>query len=233
MKQRFVLPVVLLIGVLLSSCTTSTPAANDDLQKELKIKEDLIVTLSSEKETLMEEVSVLKRQLNIRQDNSILNTALVVVELLKEQDMAGLSSYVHPTQGVRFTPYAYVDLQTDQVFTQQDIETLLQSSQIYTWGVYDGIGDPIELSFKDYLDMFIYDVDFANPHMIGNNVEIGTGNSINNVSQAYPNAAFIEFHFTGFDPQFAGIDWRSLRLVFEDVSGTWYLVGIVHDQWTI
>jgi hypothetical protein len=29
------------------------------------------------------------------------------------------------------------------------------------------------------------------------------------------------------------MDWQSLRLVFEETAGNWYLVGIVHDQWTI
>jgi UDP-N-acetyl-2-amino-2-deoxyglucuronate dehydrogenase len=30
-----------------------------------------------------------------------------------------------------------------------------------------------------------------------------------------------------------GMDWRSLRLVFEKKNDIWYLVGIIHDQWTI
>jgi len=50
---------------------------------------------------------------------------------------------------------------------------------------------------------------------------------------AYPTASFVEFHFTGFDPQYGGIDWSSLRLVFENVGGNWLLIGIVHDGWTI
>jgi hypothetical protein len=29
------------------------------------------------------------------------------------------------------------------------------------------------------------------------------------------------------------MDWRSLRLVFMQDGGTWYLAGIIHDQWTI
>jgi (p)ppGpp synthase/HD superfamily hydrolase len=29
------------------------------------------------------------------------------------------------------------------------------------------------------------------------------------------------------------MDWRSLRLVFEKKNDIWYLVGIIHDQWTI
>jgi hypothetical protein len=38
---------------------------------------------------------------------------------------------------------------------------------------------------------------------------------------------------SGFDPEYEGMDWRSLRLVFEKKNDIWYLVGIIHDQWTI
>ena len=62
---------------------------------------------------------------------------------------------------------------------------------------------------------------------------IGQGNSINNIAQIYPSAVTVEYHFEGFEEEYAGLDWRSLRLVFEASGGTWYLVGIVHDEWTI
>jgi hypothetical protein len=42
----------------------------------------------------------------------------------------------------------------------------------------------------------------------------------------------VEYYFPGFDPQYGGMDWRSLRLVFSDHGGTWYLAGIIHDEWT-
>jgi hypothetical protein len=29
------------------------------------------------------------------------------------------------------------------------------------------------------------------------------------------------------------MDWCSLRLVLVDEGGHWWLVGIVHDEWTI
>jgi hypothetical protein len=29
------------------------------------------------------------------------------------------------------------------------------------------------------------------------------------------------------------MDWESLRLVFVQEDGAWWLVGIVHDEWTI
>ena len=32
---------------------------------------------------------------------------------------------------------------------------------------------------------------------------------------------------------FDGMDWKSLRLVFQEKDNIWYLVGIIHDGWTI
>ena len=29
------------------------------------------------------------------------------------------------------------------------------------------------------------------------------------------------------------MDWRTMRLVFEEYQGKYYLVAIVNDQWTI
>jgi hypothetical protein len=88
-------------------------------------------------------------------------------------------------------------------------------------------------TFADYYGEFVYDVDFENSHIIGNNTVIKSGNTINNILEAYPAGAFVEFHYKGFEPQYEGMDWKSLRLVFEQNGGVWYLVGITHDQWTI
>jgi hypothetical protein len=165
--------------------------------------------------------------------SSVLQNALDVVELLKVQDMSGLEAYIHPENGVRFSPYGNIDTVNNQLFTASQISGLPSDTQTYLWGSYDGSGDPIQLTFNDYYDQFIYDVDFANPNLIGNNVVVGTGNTLINIVEAYPGAVFVEFHFTGFDPQYTGMDWKSLRLVFEEIDGIWYLSGIVHDQWTI
>jgi hypothetical protein len=42
----------------------------------------------------------------------------------------------------------------------------------------------------------------------------------------------VEYHFTGFEPDYGGLDWRSLRLVFMQDGDEWFLIGIVHDEWT-
>src|SRR5690606_36630204 len=148
--------------------------------------------------------------------NNLLYTALKVVNLLKNKDMEGVSAYVHPSKGVRVTPYGTIDADSDQVCIQNQIAELLSESQIYTWGNNDGSGDPIHLNYNDYYNRFIYDVDFANRHMIGNNVAIGKGNSLNNITETYPNGEFIEFHFTGYEAKYEGMDWKSLRFIFEE-----------------
>jgi hypothetical protein len=154
---------------------------------------------------------------------------------LKERDLAELSGLVHPDKGVRFSPYTYVraSVNGDVVLTAAQVAGLWNDPMIYRWGVYDGSGEPIDLAFREYFGQFVYDVDFARPDVIGFDETVGQGNTINNIAEVYPEAVVVEYHFEGFDPQYAGMDWRSLRLIFEESRGTWYLVGIAHDEWTI
>jgi len=156
-----------------------------------------------------------------------------ILAALKNGDAAALAPYVHPQQGLRFTPYSHIDLEKDLVFQPADIPTLFTSDQLYTWGSYDGSGEPIVLNFNNYYGKFIYDQNFlAAPQTVFNQV-IQRGNTINNFTSAYPRAVSLEYHFAGFDPQYEGMDWKSLKLAFEPVGDTWYLVGIIHEQWTI
>ena len=43
---------------------------------------------------------------------------------------------------------------------------------------------------------------------------------------------FVEYHDPGEDPQYEGMDWRSLRLVMVPDGEDWRLVGVVHAEWT-
>lgn len=243
MNNKFLktLSLAIILIFTLSACTSPSPlAATPDntpkLEAEIKEKDLEISELETkikEQENIIAELEANSNIPSVSNSNNIIVVAMDVLDSIKNEDMNTLSTYVHPTNGVRFTPYEYVDGQNDQVFTATEVADLGTNTQIYNWGDYDGSGFPIDLDFSDYYDEFIYDEDFINPHIIGNNVAIGSGNMINNISTAYPNSSFVEFHFTGFDPQYEGIDWKSLTLVFEDVGGTWYLVGVVHGQWTI
>lgn len=226
---RFISLVIVLIFVLSACATTNPEVDTEKLEDQIKEKDTKITELEGK----IKDLESAANQPPAISANNTITVAMNVLDSLKNEDMATLSTFVHPSNGLRFTPYEHIDIQNDKVFPASQITGLLTDTQIYTWGSYDGSGDPIDLNFSQYYDKYIYDEDFINPHIIGNNVAIGKGNTINNITTAYPNANFVEFHFTGFDPQYEGIDWKSLRLVFEDVGGTPYLVGIVHGQWTI
>lgn len=158
--------------------------------------------------------------------------AKAAVGALQSKDWEKLSTMVHPEKGVRFSPYAHVG-PTDLVFPAGQLKTLYAEKRLYEWGTFDGSGEPIRLSFADYYQRFVYDADFAAAPKVAYNEALGKGNTINNSREFYPQAAIVEYHFPGIDPKFEGMDWRSLRLVFEQKNCTWYLVGIIHAQWTI
>lgn len=168
-----------------------------------------------------------------QQEKSFETIAAETIQAIKKQDWDALSVLIDPEKGLRFSPYAYVDKEKDIVFKADKLKTAALGNEKYIWGSYDGTGDPIELTFADYYKKFIYDMDFANAKDIGYNKFIGNGNSLNNCLEAYPGASTVEYHFPGQDPKYEGMDWRSLRLVFEKSANQWYLVGIIHDQWTI
>lgn len=223
--------IFLVISLVLISAIALTACASKDTtleEKQLKEKDEQIAKLQEEKEQLEKKVEELNKN-----DSNLLSRTIDVIGLIKEKDMEGLSEYVHPTKGLRFSPYAYVEVKSDQVFTKEDVAKLGENTEVYTWGNFDGSGEPINMNFNDYYNRFVYDKDFANPHIIGNNTVVGKGNTVNNISEVYNEGHFIEFHFTGFEEQYEGIDWKSLILVFEQYEVQWYLVGIVHNEWTI
>jgi len=172
-------------------------------------------------------------------DEAVAARAAQAIMALKERDLQRLAALVHPDKGVRFSPYTYVQVGPDAyggedlVFRSAQLPGLLADSTVYHWGVYDGSGAPIDLTFQEYYDRFIYDADFAHPDVVGFDEEVGWSSMINNIAEVYPQAVMVEVHFEGFEPQYAGMDWRSLRLVLEEAGGVWYLVGIVHDEWTV
>ncbi len=159
--------------------------------------------------------------------------AETVLSCLAKSDPECLASYVHPGKGLRFSPSAYIDPESDQVFSAEQLIAAWRSDIRYLWGFEDGTGEPIRLTLHAYFVRFVYDADYAKAEQVAADRVIGRGNTVNNLAEIYPGTRFIEYHFSGFDPQYQGLDWKSLRLVFEQREGAWYLVAIVHDHWTI
>jgi len=163
----------------------------------------------------------------------IKDTSDKIINAISDKDVETISDIVHPIKGVRFTPYTYVSLESDLVFNKEEIKNFFKDNDIYVWGYYDGIGDEIELTPSDYYEKFIYTEDFVNAEKVGYNEVLSIGNMLENQFEVYENHIVVEYYFSGFNPEYEGMDWRSLRLVFEQYEGSWKLVGIINNQWTI
>lgn len=156
-----------------------------------------------------------------------------LIQAIKNRDGEKIAEFVHPVKGVRFTPYTYVSLERDLVFSREAMKNFFADTDLYLWGYYDGIGSEIQLTPAEYYEEFIYSADFINAPEVGYNKVLSSGNMLENQFDVYDNPIIVEYYFPGFNPEYDGMDWRSLRLVFEEYEGNWKLTGIIHNQWTI
>ena len=160
--------------------------------------------------------------------------ALEVVEALKRRDMATVARYAHPTLGVLFAPYAYLEPSEHQIWTATTLPRWFTDTQTRIWGAEDGTGFPIERTPAQYYERFVFPRDFTAGAKISVNDDQAKGNSINNAASLYPDGVRVEFYLPPTQtPEGPNIDWRALRLVFVPVGGEPKLVAVVHDQWTI
>lgn len=167
-------------------------------------------------------------------DSILLKLTSEVLTAFKNKDYNVLAELVHPVIGVRFSPYAYIDTAHDKILTVDMMRKQAdpKNQDKILWGTIDPTDEPINRTIDDYVKEFVYDVDFLHPEKQKVNHFIGSGTTQNNLLAVYEGADFTESHFSGFDKQYEGMDWRSLRLVFKLKDGKYFLVGVVHDEWT-
>ncbi len=166
-------------------------------------------------------------------DSLLMQQSMSILEHLDKQNYGALLDYFHE-DGVRFSPYAYVDTLTHQKLTAKECAALIYSDSVLFWGNYDGSGDDINLSFERYIKAFLYAKPFlhAESHKV-NTIE-GSGNSLVNMDSIYANFQFTNHYFSGFNPEYGGMDWQCIRLLYKlNKSGDYRLIAIINDRWTI
>lgn len=168
------------------------------------------------------------------QDNfPLLDIACYLLHVMKNHDYEALAGLVHPERGVTFTPYSTVDFDTDLTFTPDQIRNLGEDKTVYTWGITDGRGNLINMTMEQYFAAYVFNVDYTQSSQIGVDRIIMSGNALENLTDAYPGCRFVDFCVPGTDPAYQGIDWNSLKLVFAPGDNHWFLVGVIHGQWTV
>ena len=155
--------------------------------------------------------------------------AMKIANCIKDRDYEELAGYVHPEYGVIFVPYTTVNLSTNKCFTAKQVYEFSEDEMKYVWGVYDGVGDPIELTPNEYFNAFVWDKDYTAYTSVSFNGVTQWGNALNNLSEIFINARTADYYVEGKTE----FDWSSLCLCFEEHDGKLYLSAVVHNQWTI
>ncbi len=194
-------------------------------------------SLSKQLEEAHTEIEALEQQIDelsasieaLAGGDSLLERANTVLKLLKEKDFASLGDFVSP-EGLLFSPYGHIAGDA-QVFAAADLVQAYASESILTWGNYVGSGDPIEATFKNYYEEFVYNANFVNSTKVGNNIFVGGGITLYNFDDVFPGSSFVEYHFPSLSDTPGWLDWASLHLIFVKSSGEWLLAAVVHDSW--
>jgi hypothetical protein len=174
-----------------------------------------------------------RHQDELNLDSLILNLTRQVLISFRNKDYNKFSDFIHPIFGIRFSPYSYVDTESDMKFTREKFVEELKTQNKFIWGTYDGGDESIFLTLTKYLKS-IADGDYLNAEKTSVNKVIGgAGSNNNNIEEIYPKCDFSESYYSGLDKELEYTDWHSLRIVFKKYEKRYYVVGIVEDQWTI
>jgi len=155
-----------------------------------------------------------------------------ILGFISDNDFASLSNVVHPDDGVVFSPYATINLDTNQRFSVDEVAAMDTDSHIYMWGVLNGSGEPIMMTPAEYFEKFVPASDYLNASVIGVDRVVRSGNALENMVDVFPNVRFVDFHISEGDSA-EELDWSSLRLGFEEHEGVLMLIAIVYSTWSV
>jgi len=157
-------------------------------------------------------------------DSHLKITAIEILKIFREKQYYKLDKYIDPKTGIRFSPYAHVNLETDRVLFAKDFKKL--GNKILFWGYYDNSEDSIKLSLSHYMEQFVYGHDFLLFNQIKVNNYFVDNDPSNNMKEVYKNCEYVEFHYPGGrEPD--NMDWKSLRLVFKERGDSYILIAVL------
>lgn len=149
--------------------------------------------------------------------------------LITAREWTRLAGMVHPRKGLLFSPLGYLEPTCLRV-SAKELPRWVASKEKRLWGMADGSGMEIRYSFEDYYPRYVVDRDFLRADEIAFGRALQRGNELDNIEEIFPGASVVEYYVDARDH---GLDWHSLRLVFEREGDAWFLVAIVHVEWTI
>jgi len=167
-------------------------------------------------------------------DNAKLTAlAYTVLGHIDTGDYLALSRIAHPEFGVVFSPCATVSLTTNKCFQSEQIAAFGTDHTVYVWGVHEGAGEPIEMTPQNYFAEYYLAKGYTCASIIGVNRIVKSGNALENITEVFPDVSFVDFHIPGEKGSAEDLNWKSLRLGFEEYDGKLWLTVILNSKWTV
>jgi len=212
MKNTLIL-FLLGLSIILTWCTTI-------------ITNPTIETPEIEEKVLIEEPEI---QIDMTNKEQVIE---YTIKTLKEKNIDNLAK-VTSKEWIRFSPYSYIDKDTHITLQKEELKEAFDWETQYVRWSEDGTGDPILMTFKNYLKRYVYDTDFQQMSEKYYNQNFQRWNTINNLEDVYTWASTIEYFVPGINPEYEWMDRKSLTLVLQQEDNEWKIRAIIHNEWTI
>ncbi|MCU7694530.1 hypothetical protein ACFSPU_07695 [Haoranjiania flava] len=226
--KRVIIICVGIVMITFSSCRNreDAQAEKDTIDTDALLKDTMSAVNT---DTLLKDSG----QLTVNRENSIISFSNAVLETLEQKNFDKLASYVDPVLGVVFAPYSFIENSRQNHFTKDDVVKFGKSNTRRIWGYADGSGEPINLSFKEYIDEYVYDADFLMLTSVEANKSLfRKSNGVDNSLQKFPGKTFVDYYKKPKAGE-SEFDWKNLRLIFNEREGHYYLIAVVHNEWQI
>lgn len=213
----------------IESINSQKEAFGKQIEEEKELMKDEIKELKETASNLNEYMASTEQTLSTLSKDLISDTTHTVIRLIRDKDFQSLSKYVHPNKGLKISHTTDLKTSKENIIPYSQISSVYLDTKKYTWGIIDGEGKDIKLSFKEYYDMYIYDVDYANKAEITyNKYTQRTTQGINDVYERYSSGIVVEYFYKGTEEN-NYIDWKSLYLCYEQIDSKWYLSAVIHS----
>ena len=161
---------------------------------------------------------------------SLYCSAAAVASSIYAGDYSALSSWVSQESGLMFVPFSTIEFDRCLVFTPIEVKGFADSKNTYLWGVEPGTGARLERTPAQFMDETLRTLDYSQASAVGFRRVMKTGNAPENVTEAFPDAYFVDFYYPPSEQ--GGTDWSSLKVVFANENGRLRLIALVRGVYT-
>lgn len=208
---------------------TQNLAAKKEIEDEKKLMEDEIKKLEKTASDLNKYMASTEQNLSALSKEIISERTQTAIQYIKDKNFKSLAEMIHPTKHLRVSHTSEIQINSETLINKEQLESLPSDKTKYTWGITDGQGQLVNLTFEEFYEKYIYDVDYAKEaEVIYNKYTQRPNQNNNNVYQIFNSGIVVEYFYKGSEEN-DYTDWKSLYLCFESYENIWYLSGIIHS----